>query len=121
MRREASRPPSPMTPLLHDMEAALDRMGSWELYVDISRIFADSLPDTEAAIADAMEKCAWPEARRLVHSLKGNCAAVGAEELRGRVYLLEKACADADAATAARLFPPLREELRALRAGLLAL
>ena len=113
--------PLPMTRLLHDMEAALDRMGSWELYVDIARAFADALPDTETAIAAAMAQQAWPEARRLVHSLKSNCAAMGAEELRGRVYILEKACADGDECTATQLFPVLREELRELRAELLAL
>ena len=103
------------------MEAALDRMGSWELYIDIARAFADSLPGTETAIADAMEQCAWPEARRLVHSLKSNCAAMGAEALRGRVYILEKACADGDETTATQLFPALREELRDLRKELLSL
>ena len=110
-----------MTRLLLDMEAALDRMGGRELYADIAHAFADSLPGTEAAIAEAMGKCAWPEARLLVHSLKSNCAAMGAEALRCRVHLLERACADADGTTAARIFPALREELRALRAELLAL
>lgn len=110
-----------MASLLHDMDAALDRMGSKELYTEIARVFADSLPQTETAIAAAMDRQAWPEARRLVQSLKSNCAAMGAEDLRGRVYTLEKACADADAETAVGLFGSLREELRALREELLAL
>lgn len=110
-----------MTTLLHDREAALDRMGSKELYIEIARVFADALPRTEAAIDAAMGAKAWPEACRLVHSLKSNCAAVGAEELRGKVYALEKACAGADAETAAGLFGGLRQELRALREELLAL
>lgn len=113
--------PLPMTRLLHDMEAALDRMGSWDLYADIGHAFAESLPETEAAIAGAMERGTWAEARRLVHSLKSNCAAMGAEELRSRVYILEKACADADGDTAVRLFTALREELGELREDLLAL
>ncbi|MCC8194971.1 MAG: Hpt domain-containing protein [Deltaproteobacteria bacterium] len=110
-----------MSRLLHDMEAALDRMGSWDLYVDIARAFADSLPETEASIAAALEKAAWSDARRLVHSLKSNCAAMGAEELRGQVYMLERACANADASAANSLFLVLRDELRALRQELLAL
>lgn len=110
-----------MTRLLHDMETALDRMGSWELYADIGHAFAESLPGTERAITDAMERNAWPEARRLVHSLKSNCSAMGAEELRGRVYILEKACADENETTARTLFASLREELRELREDLLAL
>lgn len=110
-----------MSRLLHDMEAALDRMGSWELYADIGHAFAEALPGTENAIADAMERKAWTEARRLVHSLKSNCAAMGAEELRGRVYILEKACAGEDTETAVTLFASLKDDLRELREDLLAL
>ena len=111
----------PTTRLLHDMETALDRMGSWDLYVDIGRAFADSLPGTEQAITEAMEKKSWSDARRLVHSLKSNCSAMGAEELRDRVYILEKACAAADEDAATALFSSLREELRELRGDLMAL
>lgn len=110
-----------MPQLLRDMETALDRVGDMELYTEIVRVFAQSLPETEKALTEAMEKNAWAEARRLAHSLKNNCAAVGAGELRDRVNSLEKACASADEAEARRLFPPLREDLRALREELLAL
>lgn len=111
----------PVTRLLHDMETALDRMGSWDLYIEIGHAFADSLPGTEAAIADAIRRGLWVEARRLAHSLKSNCAAVGAEELRNRAYTLEKACADADGVTAVSLFAVLREDFEELRKDLLAL
>ena len=110
-----------MASMLEDRDAALDRMGSRDLYIEIARVFADSLPETEAAIAAAMDRDAWQEARRLVHSLKSNCAAMGAEGLRCRVYILEKACANADVETAADLFDALRRELRALREELLEL
>ena len=110
-----------MTCLLHDMDAALDRMGSRELYVEIARSFAEVLPDTEAAIAAAMESKAWPESRRLVHSLKSNCAAMGAENLRESVYTLEKACAVGDEKVAVALFAGIRPQLRVLREELLAL
>lgn len=113
--------PLPVTRLLHDMEAALDRMGSWDLYAEIGHAFAESLPATETAIADAVGRGGWAEAHRLVHSLKGNCAAMGAEALRSQAYTLEKACADADGETAARLFTVLREEFEELRKDLLAL
>ena len=110
-----------MPELLHDMEAALDRLGSWELYVQIAQVFAESLPETEAAIATALEQAAWSEARRLVHSLKSNCAAVGAESLRAHASLLEKACTAADAVAIEQLFPPLCEHLHALREEILTL
>lgn len=110
-----------MSRLLHDMDAAVDRMGSIDLYVEIARSFAETLPGTEVAIAEAMQKRAWSESRRLVHSLKSNCASMGAERLREDVYTLEKACADADEATAIPLFESLRADLHALREELLAL
>lgn len=107
--------------LLSDIETAISRMGSRDLYVEIARSFAETLPATEKAIADALEQGAWPESRRLAHSLKSNCAAMGAEELRERVYSLEKACAEGDVNSAYSLFTPIRSDLRSLRDELLAL
>lgn len=103
------------------MDAAVDRMGSQELYSEIARVFAQSLPETEKALAEALEKRAWAEARRLAHSMKSNCATMGAERLRGRMYTFEKACAADDEAEANKLFLSLRTDLRALREELLAL
>lgn len=110
-----------MSRLLHDMDTAVDRMGSMDLYIEIARAFAETLPGTETAIAEAMDRKAWAESRRLVHSLKSNCAAMGAERLREEVYSLEKACADADENTALPLFASIRGNLRLLREELLAL
>lgn len=109
------------TRLLHDKDAAVDRMGSMDLYVEIARAFAEALPETEAAIAEAMDKKAWAESRRLVHSLKSNCAAMGAERLREEVFSLEKACADGDEHAAVPLFASVRDNLRLLRDELLSL
>lgn len=108
-------------PLLSDIEAAIDRMGDRALYVEIARIFADALPETETAIAESIAGSAWEDSRRLVHSLKSNCAAMGAEELRLRICALEKACAEGDKDMAHSLFIALRNELRSLRAELLSL
>lgn len=110
-----------MSRLLHDMDVALDRMGSWDLYADIGHAFAEAIPETEAAIADAIKRKMWHEARRMAHSLKSNCSAMGAEELRDRVHILEKACADGNEANAVSLFAGLREDLRQLREELMAL
>lgn len=103
------------------MDAAVDRMGSQELYVEIARVFARSLPETEKAIAEAMGKSALAEARRLAHSMKSNCATMGAECLRSRISTFEKACAAGDEAEANKLFPSLCDGLHALREELLAL
>lgn len=103
------------------MDAAVDRMGSLELYTEIAHVFAQSLPETEKALTEAVEKSAWTEARRLAHSMKSNCATIGAECLRSRISTFEKACAAGDEAEANKLFPSLRDDLRALREELLAL
>lgn len=107
--------------LLSDIETAIDRMGGRDLYVDIARAFAGALPETESAIADALKRCAWEESRRLAHSLKGNCAAMGAEKLRQQVYELEKACAEGNKDIAHALFIPIRGDLHVLRDELLSL
>lgn len=110
-----------MSDLLQNKEAAIERMGDKALYVDIARLFAYALPETETAIAEALEQKAWADARRLVHSLKSNCASVGAEGLREEVYCLEKACLEADEAKAGELFAALRDDLQTLREELFAL
>ena len=110
-----------MDRLLHDIDSAVDRIGCWELYADIARIFAETLPETLSAIVKAIDTRAWDDARRLVHSLKGNCSTIGAEELRNRVYDLEKACSKKDDALVAKLFPLLREDLLRLHTELLEL
>lgn len=107
--------------LLHDKDAAVDRMGSLDLYVEIARAFADALPETETTIAEALDRKAWAETRRLVHSLKSNCAAMGAERLREEVFTLEKACENGDEHVAVPLFASIRGNLRLLREELLTL
>lgn len=104
-----------------DLEIAVDRMGSRELFVEVAKSFVDALPGTEQKIAEAIDAGTWREARLLAHSLKSNCAAMGAEKLREKVYVLEKACAGEDETSAAALFPVIREELRILREKLLPL
>lgn len=103
------------------LEAAIERMGSREMYVEIARAFADALPDTEKSITAAVTAGTWAEGRRLAHSLKSNCAAMGADQLRETVYALEKACAAEDEAVARALLLAVRDGIRGLRAALLAL
>lgn len=104
-----------------DLDGAIDRMGSRDLYCVIARSFTASIPETLRGIEAALAAKNWPEAHRLVHSLKSNCAAVGAEELRERAYFLEKACAEGDAPLTAEIYPPLREEVLILGETLLSL
>lgn len=104
-----------------DVEGAVSRMGSRDLYGAIVRTFVALMPETLAELNAAMTARNWPEARRLLHSLKSNCASLGAEETRARAHAAEKACAAADEILAATLYPPLLEELAALREALSSL
>lgn len=104
-----------------DQDGAVERMGDRELYLAIAHSFAEMMPETLGEIDSVISAKNWPEARRLVHSLKGNCAAMGADETRERVYALEKACAEADEALVGTLYPALCKELQLLREALLAL
>jgi HPt (histidine-containing phosphotransfer) domain-containing protein len=110
-----------MTHIKIDQAAAVECMGDRDLYVAIAHSFAEMMPETLGEIASAMKAKNWPEARRLVHSLKGNCAAMGADEVREQVYAVEKACAAAEETLVAKLYPPLLEELAALREALISL
>lgn len=110
-----------MTNIRLDQEGAVERMGDRELYIAIAHSFAEMMPETLGEIDSMITAKNWPEARRLVHSLKGNCAAMGADETRERVYALEKACAESNEPLVAQLYPTLCEELSELRAALLSL
>ncbi|CAK7007023.1 MAG: hypothetical protein DELT_00282 [Desulfovibrio sp.] len=110
-----------MSRIVIDMNGAIERMGDRDLYIVIATSFAEMLPETLAEIDAEITAKNWPEARRLVHSLKGNCAAMGADETRERVYALEKACNDGNEPLITRLHAPLCEEMAELREALLAL
>lgn len=110
-----------MTTVTIDQDGAIERMGDRDLYITIAHSFAEMMPEIIGEIDSAVAAQNWPEARRFTHSLKGNCAAMGADETRERVYALEKACADADETLVAKLYPELLKELAALRETLLSL
>ncbi len=101
------------------VDDAVERMGERELYLEISHFFAGHLPELLVELEGAMDKGEWEKATRLAHSLKGNCATVGAEGLRPIVYDLEKFCRAADARNARMYFTALKAPLMDLRAFLL--
>ena len=104
-----------------DMDAAVERMGDKEIYVEIAHCFAGNIEGSVASLQDALDAADMAASTRLSHSLKGNCATVGAEELRQACLLLEHTCRAEDAAEALRLFAELRPKLMALRGVLAAL
>ncbi len=103
------------------IDEAVERIGDRALYLEIARFFADAIPETRASLGERVQSRDWQEARRLAHSLKSNCAGVGAEETRDVAYKLEIACRDGDGNSAAALFDDLAGRLDGLRKSLLDL
>lgn len=105
-----------------DVEAALERMGNdHEMYREISHYFAENLPRSLQSLAEALRDGRSEEGRRLAHSLKGNCATVGAGELREHCYELEKLFRDQKLEAARGSYEKLVPRLGVLRDKLLAL
>jgi HPt (histidine-containing phosphotransfer) domain-containing protein len=102
--------------LVLDMEGAVERMGDREIYGEIARAFACSMEDALRDLARVLREGDMPAATRLAHSLKGNCAAVGAGELGLACFTLESRCREGEAAEARRLLEELRPKLLDLRA-----
>lgn len=94
-----------------DLSSAIERMGDKKLFLEIAYSFSVLLPEIQDDIAAALAAGSMQEARRLVHSLKSNCASMGAEKLRAEVYTLEQACNAGDKEGATLLFEGLRPKL----------
>ena len=104
-----------------DMEAAVARMGDREVYGEIVRAFARNMERSLQDLSQALRAEDLPAATRFAHSLKGNCATVGAEELRQDCLSLETRCREEKTAEARLLFADLRPKLLELREILIAL
>lgn len=100
---------------------ALERIGDIEIYREIAQYFSLHLPGSIAALQDALLRGNLPEAMRLAHSLKGNCATMGADALREVCYSLEKLCRAGKGDAAQILFEKTVPELLALQQELLAI
>ena len=104
-----------------NVDEAVERMGDKETYLEISHYFAAHLPDSITRLRDALDSGDMPAATRMAHSLKSNCATVGAESLRERCYALEKLCRGGEVIMARELFAGLESHLLAMRERLEAL
>lgn len=103
-------------------QEALQRMGGdREVYLEISRYFASTLPDSLQAIKEALDEGRPDTARRLAHSLKSNCATVGAEDLRAQCHTLELLSRNEELDKARLYHATLTPQLLCLRDKLLAL
>lgn len=104
-----------------NIEEAIERMGDREIYLEIARFFASHLQESLKNLALALNNADAVEATRLAHSLKGNCATVGADLLRDQCLALEKLCRDGNLAQAHTVYADLAPRLLALRDKLAAL
>lgn len=98
------------TPVL-DVEAAVERMGDKDIYLEIARFFSDRVAQDVAVLAEALEKGSLEEATRMAHSFKGSAATVGAEVARGACAELEAACRQGNVQALPGLFATARQEL----------
>lgn len=61
---------------------AIERIGDAGIYREIAFVFKENLPNYTGQIENAMEERDYETIRRLAHSIKSNCATIGADELR---------------------------------------
>lgn len=106
--------------ILHRAEATA-RMGDEEIYLEIAHYFAGNLADSLSELEQALNSGDTDKACRLAHSLKGNCATVGAEALREHCFTLERLCRSGEKGKAQEIFNGLAPKMLALRTRLLAL
>lgn len=102
-------------------EEAIERMGDKDVYLEIAHYFASHLEDSLKELAVALSNADMQTATRLAHSLKSNCATVGAENLREQCYTLETLCREGKLDSAGSLYGNLAPKLLALRELLIAL
>jgi len=93
-------------PLDPEIVAALRRageqLGNQELLAQLAGLFTDNAPLRLEEIRGAIGRRDAPRAERAAHTLRTNCAVLGASELAACCGRLEEAaaCADFDAASA---------------------
>ena len=105
--------------IILDIDGAIERMGDAEIYREIAHVFAERLEATLAEIQGSIDAEDAPASTRFAHSLKGNCATLGAEVLREKSLELELLCKAGEFAKANAFFQALRPELLRLKMALL--
>jgi HPt (histidine-containing phosphotransfer) domain-containing protein len=102
-------------------EGAIERLGDKELYLEIAHYFSSHLEESLKDLGAALGSADALTAARLAHSLKGNCATVGADTLRGHCTTLENLCREEKLDSARSLYASLVPKLLALRDILITL
>lgn len=61
---------------------AIERIGDAEIYREIALVFNENLPNYMTQLDEAMRERDCSTFKRLAHSIKSNCATIGADNLR---------------------------------------
>ena len=97
-------------------EAAINRIGDAAIYSEIAQAFACHIPWYIVQITSFLETDAHEDASRIIHSVKSNCATVGAEGLRARLAAVEKIATQGKKEESLNSIENLRPELLELKA-----
>ncbi len=111
---------STISPVIN-LQGALDRMGDMEIYLEIAEIFAENIPNALRVIEERMAENDLKEVTRIIHSLKGSCATVGAESLAAVCSALEKTCTEGNLSAIQAGYASLKPLLEALPGALRAI
>ncbi len=105
-------------PRLDSAAALANIAGDRDLYRQMIEVYLEDADAQLSGLDAALAARDHGIARRHAHTIKGMAAAVGAERLRLRAFVLEQACKAADPAAVAAAEPPLRAELAATNQAL---
>ena len=101
-------------------DEAIERMGDQDIYREIAHYFASRLEQSLQDLGLALGRADTEEATRLAHSMKSNCATVGAEAMRVQCFTLEKLCRAGNIEAAREHYALLAPKMLAMREKLLA-
>lgn len=100
---------------------AIERIGDADIYHEVARNFGSHLPDYAQKIAVSFASSDFAALQRTAHSIKSNCATIGADNLRAFFLSLEKEAENQDQNTlrgkveqAIRLLAELQEDINSL-------
>lgn len=98
-----------------NLDEAINRMGDRETFLEISSYFAARLPEALDELNRALQTGDTEAATRYAHSMKSNCSAMGADELRELCLVLETTCRKGELEQARALYAELAPKLLVLR------
>lgn len=102
-------------------DEAIERVGDADIYREIAHLFSENLTNYMAQLDSAMSEKDYPTVKRLTHSIKSNCATVGADGLRAFFASMEQAADENLEAELTTLLPQALTLLSELRQNLASL